>query len=53
LRAAGLDDHLRNFTVSRPRCGAVLELLPPVLLLKPMADGGWLEAILQRMVVRA
>jgi AraC-like DNA-binding protein len=39
-----------NFTVSRPLCGAVLELLPPVLLLKPTADGGWLEAILQRMV---
>jgi AraC-like DNA-binding protein len=28
----------------------VLELLPPVLLLKPTADGGWLEAILRRMV---
>jgi AraC-like DNA-binding protein len=39
-----------NFTVSRPLCGAVLDLLPPVLLLKPTADGGWLEAILQRMV---
>jgi AraC-like DNA-binding protein len=39
-----------NFTVSRPLCGAVLELLPPVLLLKPTTDGGWLEAILQRMV---
>ena len=39
-----------NFTVSRPLCGAVLELLPPVLLLKPTADGGWLEAILRRMV---
>jgi AraC-like DNA-binding protein len=25
-------------------------LLPPVLLLKPTTDGGWLEAILQRMV---
>lgn len=39
-----------NFTVSRPSCGSVLELLPPVLLLKPTADSGWLEAILQRMV---
>src|ERR1700732_4273192 len=39
-----------NFTVSRPLCGSVLELLPPVLLLKPTADGGWLEAILRRMV---
>jgi len=39
-----------NFTVSRPLFGSVLELLPPVLLLKPTADGGWLEAILHRMV---
>jgi AraC-like DNA-binding protein len=39
-----------NFTVSRPMFGSVLELLPPVLLLKPTADGGWLEAILRRMV---
>jgi AraC-like DNA-binding protein len=39
-----------NFTVSRPVCGSVLELLPPVFLLKPAADGDWLEAILQRMV---
>ncbi|WP_164935529.1 AraC family transcriptional regulator [Bradyrhizobium guangzhouense] len=39
-----------NFTVSRPMFGSVMELLPPVLLLKPAADGGWLEAILRRMV---
>jgi AraC-like DNA-binding protein len=39
-----------NFTVSRPLFGSVLELLPPVLLLKPTADSGWLEAILRRMV---
>jgi AraC-like DNA-binding protein len=39
-----------NFTVARPLFGNVLELLPPVLLLKPSADGGWLEAILRRMV---
>ena len=39
-----------NFTVSRPSRGSVLELLPPVLLLKPAADGDWLESILQRMV---
>lgn len=39
-----------NFTVSRPLFGNVLELLPPVLLLKPTADGGWLEAISRRMV---
>ena len=42
-----------NFTVERPSRGSVLELLPPVLLLKPTADGGWLEAILQRMVSEA
>jgi AraC-like DNA-binding protein len=39
-----------NFTVSRPSRGSVMELLPPVLLLKPAADGAWLEAILRRMV---
>jgi len=39
-----------NFTVSRPLFGSVLELLPPVLLLKPTADRSWLEAILRRMV---
>jgi AraC-like DNA-binding protein len=39
-----------NFTVSRPLYGSVLELLPPVLLLKRTADSGWLEAILRRMV---
>jgi AraC-like DNA-binding protein len=37
-----------NFTLSRPSRSSVLDLLPPVLLLKP--DGDWLEAILQRMV---
>lgn len=39
-----------NFTVSRPAFGNVLELLPPVLLLKPTTDDGWLGAILSRMV---
>jgi AraC-like DNA-binding protein len=39
-----------NFTVARPSHSGVLELLPPVLLLKPAEDAGWLEAILQRMV---
>jgi len=39
-----------NFAVARPSRGSVLELLPPVLLLKPTEDGGWLEAILKRMV---
>jgi AraC-like DNA-binding protein len=39
-----------NFTVERPSRGSVLELLPPLLLLRPTEDGGWLEAILQRMV---
>ncbi|WP_407530632.1 cupin domain-containing protein, partial [Methylobacterium oryzisoli] len=42
-----------NFTVSRPLFGSVLELLPPVLLLKPTEDGGWLEAILSRMVTES
>ena len=42
-----------NFTVARPSRGSVLELLPPVLLLKPTEDGGWLDAILQRMVSEA
>jgi Cupin len=39
-----------NFAVSRPSRGGVLELLPPVLLLRPTADDDWLKAILQRMV---
>ena len=39
-----------NFTVARPSRGSVLELLPPVLLLKPTEDGEWLEVILRRMV---
>ncbi len=38
------------FTPSRPSRGSVLELLPPVLLLKPSADGDWLDTILKRMV---
>jgi AraC-like DNA-binding protein len=42
-----------NFTVSRPSRGSVMELLPPVMLLKPAADGAWLEAVLQRMVSEA
>jgi AraC-like DNA-binding protein len=39
-----------NFTVSRPLYSSVLELLPPVLLLKRTVDSGWLEVILRRMV---
>jgi AraC-like DNA-binding protein len=39
-----------KFTVARPSRGSVLELLPPVILLKPTEDGEWLEAILRRMV---
>lgn len=39
-----------NFTIARPSRGSVLELLPPVLLLRPTDDGEWLESILQRMV---
>jgi len=39
-----------NFTVERPSRGSVLDLLPQLLVLKPTDDGGWLEAILRRMV---
>jgi hypothetical protein len=39
-----------HFTLSQPLRGRVLELLPPLLLLKPKTDDDWLEAILQRMV---
>src|SRR6201994_1552227 len=42
-----------NFTVSRPLFGSVMELLPPVLLLKPTADRSWLEAILRRMAAES
>ena len=38
------------FRLSRPSRSNVLELLPPVLHLKPAADNDWLETILQRMV---
>ncbi|WP_442583755.1 cupin domain-containing protein [Mesorhizobium sp. ASY16-5R] len=39
-----------NFTVERPSRGSVLELLPPLLLLKPTDGGGGLETLLERMV---
>jgi AraC-like DNA-binding protein len=39
-----------NFTVERPSRGSVLELLPPLLLLKSTDGGGGLETLLQRMV---
>ncbi|NIJ49103.1 AraC family transcriptional regulator [Rhizomicrobium electricum] len=39
-----------KFTMTRPSRCSVLELLPPVLLLKPAEDGEWREAILRRMV---
>jgi AraC-like DNA-binding protein len=42
-----------NFTVERPSRGSVLELLPPLLFLRPAEDDGWLETILQRMVSEA
>ncbi|MDQ0393686.1 AraC family transcriptional regulator [Labrys monachus] len=42
-----------KFTVARPSRGSVLELLPPLLLLKPTEDGEWLEAILRRMVTES
>ena len=42
-----------RFSLSRPSPGNVLALLPPVLHLRPAADRGWLETILQRMVAEA
>lgn len=39
-----------NFTVERPSRGSVLELLPPLLLLKSTDGGGGLETLLERMV---
>jgi len=39
-----------HFTPSRPSGGSVLELLPPVLLLRPTTDDDWLKTILRRMV---
>jgi AraC-like DNA-binding protein len=42
-----------NFTVSRPSRGGVLELLPPVILMKPTVDNEWLATILQRMVIES
>jgi AraC-like DNA-binding protein len=37
------------FAVSQPSRGNLMELLPPVLLLKPTADRDWLGLILERM----
>ena len=42
-----------RFSLSHPTPSKVLELLPPVLHLKPAADRQWLETILQRMVTEA
>jgi AraC-like DNA-binding protein len=42
-----------RFSLSRPSAANVLELLPPLLHLRPAADRGWLETILQRMVTEA
>jgi AraC-like DNA-binding protein len=39
-----------HFTLSQPLRGRMLELLPPLLLLKPKGDDDWLDGILQRMV---
>ena len=39
-----------HFTMSGPSRSSVLELLPPILLLKPAEDHEWLETILQRIV---
>ncbi len=37
------------FAVSQPSRGSLLELLPPVLLLKPTVDRDWLGLILERI----
>jgi AraC-like DNA-binding protein len=42
-----------RFSLARPSPSNVLELLPPVLHLRPAADREWLETILQRMVTEA
>ncbi len=42
-----------KFTVATPSRGSILELLPPVLLLKAAEDGEWLESILRRMVAES
>jgi AraC-like DNA-binding protein len=42
-----------RFSLLRPSPNNVLKLLPPVLRLKPAADRGWLETILQRMAAEA
>ena len=42
-----------RFSLSRPSPSNVLELLPPVLHLRPAAARDWLETILQRMVAEA
>jgi hypothetical protein len=41
------------FSLSRPARNGVLELLPPILHLRPAADPDWLEMILQRIVSEA
>ena len=42
-----------RFSLLRPSPNNVLKLLPSVLHLRPAADRGWLETILQRMVAEA
>jgi len=41
------------FAMSQPSRGNLMELLPPVLLLKPTADRDWLGLILERMASEA
>ena len=41
------------FGLSRPSRSGLLELLPPILHLRPAADHDWLEMILQRMVTES
>jgi AraC-like DNA-binding protein len=42
-----------RFSLSRPSQNNVLELVPPVLHLRPAADRDWLETILQRIIAEA
>jgi hypothetical protein len=42
-----------RFSLSRPSPSNVLELLPPILHLRPAADRDWLETVLQRMLAEA
>ena len=42
-----------NFILARQAQRRLLDLMPPVLHLKPSADGSWLQTILQRLVAES